>query len=520
MIKRIAIRMIGQGVFCLVLMMSGLEAAALPSMLVPVDTTASNEAYRRALQKFSEGDLFDAQIDLRECIKQNPRNGKAYRLRAEIERRLGKNEDAERSFSSAIYIDANDSYAFAGRADIRRGLEKYADALADYNRVVSLGKPDAGIWFGRGVCRVQLKDYAGAIPDLLETEKQSPRAFLIYMHRGNAYYQLGYYDQALQDFAKYFRFKGDKGSDVYYYRGMVYNELREPAKALADFKDFLATHKSDPRAYAGMGESYAISGDTVMMRDSFEKALALKSQAGETLVRWAGAACRTGAFSLSVRKLKEASERGARTELLQLQWAKTYLALGDTAAARNAFIESRRTDAGLQALYTARIHAFMHNRNEQQQVAEDFACLIAMTKDTLRLARLHAARAYFSSLHGQATKEDLAIASALAPGDGCVQLYLLLASTPSSALSPDGFDKIIAADPSFGWTYGVRASVYAASGDRKSACRDFTKASESGANVSREWIAWSCAAQDKMPGAFRLGLEWPLHSLRPGRAGK
>ncbi len=69
---------------------------------------------------------------------------------------------------------------------------------------------------------------------------------MTYYNRGNAYFYLGKYDEAIADYNQVIKLK-PKYAEAYSNRGNVYKKLKKYDEAIADYEKFIELAKSNPK---------------------------------------------------------------------------------------------------------------------------------------------------------------------------------------------------------------------------------------------------------------------------------
>ncbi len=103
-------------------------------------------------------------------------------------------------------------------------------AAIGYDRYISLGNHS----FAQGMRKYEVEDYKGAIADLTEAIQLDDLHVEAYLHRGQAYTNLGKYQPAIADYSKSIELNPDSAK-AYNYRGNAYRELGESDNAIADY---------------------------------------------------------------------------------------------------------------------------------------------------------------------------------------------------------------------------------------------------------------------------------------------
>ena len=133
------------------------------------------------------GDTKDLEEIYTECIKQEPRDERAYLYRAEIRYRQKRYKEAIEDYNKVIEISRGKSSKI-GLIYFNMATSKYFDgnkkeALDDYNKAISLDKKlenNAQFYFNRGICKFDLGDIEGAKEDYQKAITLNPNAGYLY----------------------------------------------------------------------------------------------------------------------------------------------------------------------------------------------------------------------------------------------------------------------------------------------------------------------------------------------------
>ncbi|KAB8317918.1 tetratricopeptide repeat protein [Tolypothrix campylonemoides VB511288] len=109
------------------------------------------------------------------------------------------------------------------------------------------------------------KDSQAAVSSFTEAIRLNPKAEKPYYHRGNAYYKLGNYKAAVEDYTQIINENNtDKLSSrwtAYYQRSRAYEKLDEKQKAISDWTEVIRGSNSFAEAYISRGNLYKAIGD-------------------------------------------------------------------------------------------------------------------------------------------------------------------------------------------------------------------------------------------------------------------
>ena len=158
------------------------------------------------------------------AVKVTPKSFKAYLVRGESYKKLGKLRLALHDFNKAIEINPNISEAYIGRSTIHIKLGNYWAAINDSTKAVAIDPYHIKAYINRGGSYYNLGKYRQAIEDYSRVIKSFPNYPVAYNNRGNAYDMLGKHQEAIRDYQKALRLDPNDAS-TYYNLGIVYSKL-------------------------------------------------------------------------------------------------------------------------------------------------------------------------------------------------------------------------------------------------------------------------------------------------------
>jgi len=133
----------------------------------------------------------------------------------------------------------------------------------------------------------KLRRVKDALTDYNQALKLDPNFQQVYNNRGNTYFSIGDYKNALKDFNKVLSFK--EGSielklDALYNRGNIFLNLQKYEAAIKDYDKVLEVNPSLHFIYANKGNAYAMMQDFEKALAAYDKAIALGKDLGRIYI--------------------------------------------------------------------------------------------------------------------------------------------------------------------------------------------------------------------------------------------
>lgn len=172
-----------------------------------------------------------------DVINQYPnRTPTAYNNRGHYRRNKKLYQEAISDLSTAIQLHPKYHLAFVNRGNTYFSLQRNDEAFADYTKSIELkadypeGYGNRGsVYFQKGQYDLAMQDYNKA----LELKKEYPDA---YLNRAVTLSVLNKHEEAVPDYTQYIKYMQDEPNPkAYNWRGMSYQQLKQPSKALEDF---------------------------------------------------------------------------------------------------------------------------------------------------------------------------------------------------------------------------------------------------------------------------------------------
>ena len=189
--------------------------------------------------------LPEAEKDLDQAIKINPKYATAYVNRANFWNVSGKPERALADSEQALRLDPKLPLAYYTRAGAALNLKQYDHAIADYSEALSL-RPGSGadIYKLRGRAYYRNGDYKLAIADYDEQLKLDPKDVGTLLNRGDASRAVGDFSRAGADYNAAIRLAPDNPGG-FNGRGFIRLATQDFKGAINDFDE--AIHRGTQR---------------------------------------------------------------------------------------------------------------------------------------------------------------------------------------------------------------------------------------------------------------------------------
>ena len=253
--------------------------------------------------------LAEAEKDLDQAVKINPKSAVAFVDRANFWNVSGKPERALADSQQALKLDPKLPLAFYTHAGAALNLKQYDRAIADYSEALRL-RPASGadIYKLRGRAYYRKGDYKRAVADYDAQLKLEPKDVATLLNRGDALRAMGEFSRPGADYNAAIRLapdnpggfngrgfirlatqdfkgavddfdeaihRGAKDSAIFVNRGAALSALKENDKALADFNMAIKLEPAHPLAYVDRGQTLNDMGDRDGAVASVSKALEL-----------------------------------------------------------------------------------------------------------------------------------------------------------------------------------------------------------------------------------------------------
>lgn len=267
-------------------------------------------------------------------IKKSPKTRKAYHLRGDAYRALGRYKQAVEDYTQTIKLSPNWAFSYYARALVYMDMGRWPSAEADLSRAISLNKSYRDFYLYRARTEMKLSKYNAAIADYKKywgkrkpTEAGSlalAKAYMGAYKYDNArkellslaartpddpevYYMLGRIQQlrgALDEAVSYYSKSINRNpayAPAWLRRGDTFKEMKDLPAALEDYTALLALETKEAAYYNRRGLVYE------EMKD-FENAVADYNKAIEINPKWSIPYNNRGYAYLNLKKWNEARQ--------------------------------------------------------------------------------------------------------------------------------------------------------------------------------------------------------------------
>ena len=256
-----------------------------------------------------ENEQFDqAELDMTESIRHNPRNAAAWNNRAIIRHAQRHFGPALRDVERAIQLNPNYSHALYNRGLIFFAIGEYERAVESYDKALDLQPKNVWTYINRGSAKHSFGDVAGAESDytaaikmnntiaesfvgmsniyLSKNEmdesfkfaslavKNHPKNAMALNARGWAYYKLDKIDDAIFDFDRAIRYAPHL-SIVFNNRGICYAAKKDFKQAVKDYNRSIALNQGSAVSHTNRGTAHTGLEEFEKADKDFKRALTI-----------------------------------------------------------------------------------------------------------------------------------------------------------------------------------------------------------------------------------------------------
>ena len=204
----------------------------------------------------------------------NPQNGLLFVNLGTIQRRLGKLQDAEISYTCAISLLDENTVAYSTRASLYAEIEQYQKAIDDYSVVISRNPEDEDALYERALCRLMNNDTIGARLDLETIDKFNPKSAksrlgmaMVYKAMGENAMAVELYDALIKANPKSWSLLRDR-AEVYFFSKRL-------GAAMLDIDKSIQMNGRDPLSYFLRAKIRWAKGDREYARRDLNRAIEL-----------------------------------------------------------------------------------------------------------------------------------------------------------------------------------------------------------------------------------------------------
>jgi tetratricopeptide (TPR) repeat protein len=211
------------------------------------------ESYRK-LKMYSE-----CLEDYSTAIKLDSHDVDNYNNRGNVYFAMGKYQQAIDDYSSCIGIQSSFSIFYFNRGNCYFQMKKYREAVSDFGKAIELNPNYIKAYNKRGLALTFLKDFQLALIDYSNVIQNYKGENVSYLYnRGNCYYELGMFSEALQDLDRVL-IQNDKYDLAYNRRGIVFYRMKNYKDAISNFTKAIDLCTTNPIYFCNRGDSYYYS---------------------------------------------------------------------------------------------------------------------------------------------------------------------------------------------------------------------------------------------------------------------
>ena len=204
----------------------------------------------------------------------NPQNGLLFVNLGTIQRRLGKLQDAEISYTCAISLLDENTVAYSTRASLYAEIEQYQKAIDDYSVVISRNPEDEDALYERALCRLMNNDTIGARLDLETIDKFNPKSAKSRLGMAMVYKAMGENAMAVELYDALIK-ANPKSWSLLRDRAEVYFCSTRLGAAMRDIDKSIQMNGRDPLSYFLRAKIRWAKGDREYARRDLNRAIEL-----------------------------------------------------------------------------------------------------------------------------------------------------------------------------------------------------------------------------------------------------
>jgi RNA polymerase sigma factor (sigma-70 family) len=326
----------------------GLRAWVLVSQVVPLD---------QAIDYFTG------------VIKNNPKQGVAYRWRGSLWLHQQAYERAMADLDEAIRLDPLDSRAFVARGATWSGRGDQDKGIADLNEAIRLDPKDAWAYGNRASCWWFKSHFDTAIADYNEAIRLDPADRSPYAGRGDSWQAKGDFDRAVADYTVLIRLD-PKDSSAYVARGDAWRAKGESEKAIADYGEAISIDPQGSAAFTGRGQSWQAKGEHAKAIADCDEAIPLDPHQARTYAGRGQVLLQNGESDKAIADFNEAIRLDPKDAQAYSFRGQAWRAKGEHDKAIADFNEAIRIDPAYDNAYCHRGDAWLSKDELDKAIAD------------------------------------------------------------------------------------------------------------------------------------------------------
>jgi tetratricopeptide (TPR) repeat protein len=257
-----------------------IEKGDLVTVLEERETSFLIRTYRGvkgAVEKANVVKLAESVEVYDDLIRENPKLGRLYTLRAGAQWARRDGDAALKDFDQAIELGYDSANAYSSRALFLTASGQYDKAVEDFNKAVEKGDRSESILINRAAAYLQMNKVDEAIADYSAAIALNDKNAGIFQQRATAYKVKGDLGKAAEDFGKAIQVSPTFIPAIMG-RGYVYFQAGDHAKAVEDFSSVIKLNDRASVAYNNRGYNYQLLGKNQEALRDFDKSIDLTPQ--------------------------------------------------------------------------------------------------------------------------------------------------------------------------------------------------------------------------------------------------
>lgn len=212
--------------------------------------------YETAIEKFDKAlaihELDDMNLDI-------------LSYKGKAQENSGLYKEASDTYTKIIEENKNSGQAYKIRADIYRKMKEYDKSLADYDKAIKLDSRNYDFYIGKYLLLLDRKEEDSAKEVLAKAAAINGTTEADKFNMAKITYYMGDYDTAIQMFGEAF---GNGFTESYYYLGLIYEQKKDYENGAANYGKYVESPEGKNN-----GGAYNRAAECLMRLKNYEEAL-------------------------------------------------------------------------------------------------------------------------------------------------------------------------------------------------------------------------------------------------------
>lgn len=209
-----------------------------------------------------------------ELIKESPKEGRYYTLRASAWWARGDELAALNDYDRAIEHGYREAHAYSSRGMFQAAVGNYKEAIADYTEAIAKDPKDDSYLINRAAAYMSLQDFEKAIQDYTAALKLTPKKVSTLQQRAVAWKLAGKTDEAAKDFTAALTIDPEHVPSLMG-RGFLSFQAAKPKEAIVDFSKVISLNPKAADALNNRGFNRQMLAEYDKAVDDYTRAVEL-----------------------------------------------------------------------------------------------------------------------------------------------------------------------------------------------------------------------------------------------------